>query len=145
MSQRLNFYFGNTPELRQMSVKAGQLQALQQQYELLVPPSLGRYSRVMQIEQRVLILAANNSAIAAKLRQLAPELARQLRDKGCEITGIQVKVQVVLPDFKHVSSPVTLSQEGRRRLAELSEELSDSPLKQALLRMLRNSASSSRT
>lgn len=139
MSQRLNSYFRASPELRQLSGKAGQLLALQRQYEQLAPASLMRYSRVLQLEQQTLTLAANNSAIAAKLRQLAPELARQFRDKGCEVTGIQVRVQVTLPDATRAASPATLSSAGRERLIELAAELPDSPLKNALQRLARKS------
>ena len=135
MSQRLNSYFGASPELRQLSSKAGQLLALQRLYEQISPTSLRRYSRVLQLEQQILTLAANNGAIAAKLRQLAPELTRQLQNRGCEITGIQVRVQVTLPAAEHTPAPATLSATGRKRLSELAVELPDSPLKNALQRL----------
>lgn len=145
MSQRLNSYFRASPELRQLSGKAGQLLALQRQYEQLAPPSLMRHSHVLQLEQKILILAANNSAVAAKLRQLVPELTRQLQDKGCEVTGIQVRVQVFQPDQEHTASPITLSSEGRARLTELAGELPDSPLKSALQRLARKTAQSAKS
>ena len=134
MSQRLNSYFGASPELRQLSGKAGQLLALQRHYEQLAPASLVPYSRVQQIERQVLTISANNGAIAAKLRQLAPELTWLFQNKGCEVTGIQVRVQVTLPAAERSSSPPTLSATGRKRLIELAEELPDSPLKSALQR-----------
>ena len=135
MSQRLNSYFSASPELRQLSGKAGQLQALQRLYEQIAPASLLRYSRVLQLEQHILTLAANNGAIAAKLRQLAPELTEKLQNRGCEVTGIQVRVQVTLPAAEHISTPPTLSVSGRKRLIELAVELPDSPLKSALQRL----------
>lgn len=135
MSQRLNSYFGASPELRQLSSKAGQLQALQRHYEQIAPASLIRYSRVLQLEQQILTLAANNGAVAAKLRQLVPELTRTLQNKGCEITGIQVKVQVTLPAAECTPTPPTLSATGQKRLIELAVELPDSPLKSALQRL----------
>ena len=140
MSQRLNSYFRASPELRQLSGKAGQLLALQRQYEQLAPASLMRHSHVLQLEQKILMLAANNSAVAAKLRQLAPELTRQLQDKGCEITGIQVRVQVFQPDQEDTASPVALSPEGGARLSELAGGLPDSPLKRALQRLAKKTA-----
>lgn len=139
MTQRLNSYFRSSPELRQLSGKAGQLLALQRQYEKLVPAALGRHSHVLQLEQHTLILAANNSAIAAKLRQLVPELTRQFCNTGCEITGIQVKVQVVTPDLKRVSRSATLGAEGCKRLLELADKLPASPLKNALRHLVRKS------
>lgn len=144
MPPRLDSYFGS-PELRQLSVKAGRLRLLQQLYERVAPPSLGRHSRVLQLQQGILVLAADNSAVAAKLRQLVPELARQFRDKAPEVTGIQVRVQVVVPAAKPPRRGAVLSLEGRRRLAELSAALADSPLKSALQRLLRKSAAPPKT
>ena len=128
-------YFGASQELRQLSSKAGQLLALQGHYEQIAPPSLLRYSRVLQLERQILTLAANNGAIAAKLRQLAPELTRLFQNKGCEVTGIQVRVQVTLPATEDTPTPPTLSATGRKRLIELAVELPDSPLKSALQRL----------
>jgi hypothetical protein len=135
LPQRLKSYFGASLELRQLSSKAGQLLALQRLYEQIAPASLLRYSRVLQIERQILTLAANNGAIAAKLRQLAPELTRLLQNKGCEVTGIQVRVQVTLPATENTPTPPTLSAMGRKRLIELAVELPDSPLKSALQRL----------
>jgi hypothetical protein len=135
VSQRLKSYFGASPELRQLSGKAGQLLALQRLYEQVAPASLMRYSRVLQLEQQILTLAANNGAVAAKLRQLAPELTQRLQNMGCEVTVIQVRVQVTLPAAEYTSAPPTLSATGRKRLIELAVDLPDSPLKSALQRL----------
>jgi len=135
VSKRLNSYFSVSLELRQLSRKAEQLVALQRHYERLAPPSLMRASRVLQLERQTLTLAADNSAIAAKLRQLAPELTILFQGAGCEVTGIQVKVQVALPPIKYTPIPALLSATGRQRLIDLADKLADSPLKNALLRL----------
>ena len=135
MSKRLNSYFDASQELRQLSLKAEQLLALQRHYERIAPPSLVRASRVLQFEQQTLTLAANNSAAAAKLRQLAPDLAQLFQKRDQEVTRIQVRVQVTLPPAIHTSTPVSLSTAGRERLIELAVELPDSPLKSALQRL----------
>lgn len=135
MSKRLNSYLGASQELRRLSGKAEQLLALQQVYERLTPPSLTRASRVITAEQQTLVLAADNGAVAAKLRQLAPQLACQFQNAGCEVTRIQVRVQVANPPARRVSAPVRLSDAGRKRLAELTGDLPDSPLKNALRRL----------
>ena len=135
MSKRLNSYFSASHELRQFSRKAAQLVALQRHYERLAPPSLMRASRVLQLERQTLTLAADNSAIAAKLRQLAPELVSLFQGAGCEITGIQVKVQVARPPIIYTPIPALLSAAGRQRLIDLADKLSDSPLKSALQRL----------
>ena len=137
MSKRLNSYFSVSQELRQLSLKATQLVALQRHYERIAPPSLVRASRVLQLERQTLTLAADNSAAAAKLRQLAPELAHLFQEAGCEVTGIQVRVQVTRPPLMRTPTPASLSAAGRQRLIDFAGELSDSPLKRALQRLVR--------
>jgi hypothetical protein len=90
------------------------------------------------MEQKVLTLAANNSAVAAKLRQMTPELLRQLQLRGCEVTGIQVKVQVTSPPHARATVRVSVSAQGKQQLSELAATLSDSPLKSALQRLAGN-------
>ena len=135
MSKRLNSYFGASQELRQLSLKAEQLLALQRHYEQIAPPSLMRASRALQFEQQTLTLAANNSAMAAKLRQLAPDMIQLFQKRGCEVTRIQVRVQVTLPPAVRAFTPASLSATGQKRLNELAVGLPDSPLKNALQRL----------
>jgi len=137
LSQRLNSFFSSNQELRQISGKVRQLRAFQSHYEQIAPPSLLRSSHVAQIEGSVLILAANNGAVAAKLRQLTPELIRQLELQGCEVTAIQVRVQVTLPPNAHTPHPASLSAKGKEQLSNLAATLSESPLKSALERLAR--------
>lgn len=135
MSQRLNSYFTGSQELRQISRTAQELAALQRHYQRIAPPSLMRASRVHWFEQQTLTLAADNAAIAAKLRQLAPQLALQLRQIGVEVTGIQVKVQVGQPPGVRTPGSRTLSTAGRKQMSELAGNLPDSPLRNALQRL----------
>lgn len=113
--------------------------ALQREYEQIAPASLIRYSRVLQLEQQILTLAANNGAIAAKLRQLAPALTQALQNRGCEVTGIQVRVQVTQTAPESTAKRSVVSAAGRKRLIELAVELPDSPLKNALQRLAQKS------
>ncbi len=135
MTQRLNSYFSSSPELRQIAGKVRQLRAYQTHYAQVAPPSLLRSSQVLLIEQGILTLAANNSAVAAKLRQMTPELIEQLQLHGCEVTGIQVRVQVTLPPNARPATPATLSTHGKQQLIELAASLNDSPFKSALQRL----------
>jgi len=141
LPQRLNSFLSSNQELRQLSGKVRQLRALQVQYEQVTPPSLLRASRVMQIEQNVLIVAANNNAVAAKLRQMTPDLVRQLQLNGSEVTGIQVRVQVTSPPIPRASIPSSVSNSGKQQLNDLAETLGDSPLKSAIQRLAGNKKS----
>ena len=135
MSKHLNDYFNASQELRQLSLKAKQLIALQRHYERLTPPSLVRASRVLQFERHTLMLAADNSAVAAKLRQIAPDLVQLFQGSTCEVTGILVRVQVALTCARRAPAPALLSATGQMRLIELAAGLPDSPLKSALQRL----------
>ena len=139
LTQRLKSFFTSSQELRQITGKAQQLRTIQQHYEKVAPPSLLRSSQVLQIEQGELILAASNSAVAAKLRQMAPELTAQLQLNGCEVTGIQVRVQVTTPPSIRTPTPVSMSTQGKRYLTDLADSLNDSPLKSALKRLAQDS------
>ena len=113
--------------------------ALQRTFEQVAPASLIHFSRVLQLERQILILGANNGAIASKLRQLAPELTAAFKNRGCEVTGIQVRVQVTQTSAKNPVTRHALSAAGRKRLIELAVELPDSPLKNALQRLAKKS------
>ena len=142
MPQRLNSFISTNQELSQLSGKARQLRALQLLYAKVTPPSLLRASHVIQLEQNILTLAADNSAIAAKIRQLIPELIQQLKLLDCEVTGIQVRVQVTLPAAIPIHHAVSVSEHGKKELNNLAVSLPDSPLKNALKRLINSKKSS---
>lgn len=137
VSQRLNSYLSASPELRELTSKALQLTTLQRHYQQTVPPTLARASHVIGLEQHILTLGADNSAIAAKLRQFAPQLLSQLQENGVEVTGILVKVQVAQPPVTHIQADHTLGETGRQQIENLTSTMSDSPLKDALQRLLK--------
>ena len=135
MPHRLNAFLASTDELRQLSSKAKQVNVLQQHYKLLAPPSLLQASRILQLRQQVVVIAADNGAVASKLRQMTDELISLFQARGCEVTGIQIKVQVSAPPPVGSSKPRILSNAARDTLTELQENLADSPLKTALKRL----------
>ena len=135
MPHHLNAFLASTDELRQLSSKAKQVNILQQHYKLLAPPILLQGSRILQLRQQTVIIAADNGAVASKLRQMASELISLFQARGCEVTGIQIKVQVTAPPPVGSSKPRILSNAARDTLTELEENLTDSPLKTALKRL----------
>ena len=82
-----------------------------------------------------MVIAADNGAVAAKLRQMTDELISLFQARGCEVTGIQIKVQVTAPPPVGSSQPRILSKAAQDTLTELEENLADSPLKTALRRL----------
>ncbi|MES1981457.1 MAG: DciA family protein [Pseudomonadota bacterium] len=134
MSQRLNSYLGTSQELQRLARQAALLRALQLLYQQLAPAALARGSHVLQLAQQTLLLAADNGAVAAKLRQIAPELTLQMQNNGYEVTGIKVRVQVTQsPPLG--APPAQLSAEGQQQLQDLAQKLPDSSLKNAVQRL----------
>lgn len=137
MPHRLNAYLASNQALQLLSSKARQLTALQRHYESIAPPTLTRSSQVLRLHQQTLVIAASNGAVAAKLRQMTAELISLFQARGCEVTGIQIKVQVTAPPRTVPSEPRTLGKPARDALNKLDENLADSPLKTALRRLVR--------
>jgi hypothetical protein len=132
---RLNAFLASNQELRQLSSKAEQISALQRHYEILAPLSLQRSSRILLLRQQVVVIAADNGAVAAKLRQMTTELISLFQARGCEVTGIQIKVQVTAPPPAVSYEPRKLGKAAQDALNKLDESLADSPLKTALRRL----------
>jgi hypothetical protein len=132
---RLNAFMASNLELRQLSSKAKQLSVWQQHYELIVPQALRKSSRVLQLKLPIVVIAADNGAVAAKLRQINAELISLFQARGCEVTGIQIRVQVSAPPPPIKHAPRKLGTEAKLSLSELGDKLEDSPLKTALRRL----------
>jgi hypothetical protein len=132
---RLNAFLNSNKELIQLTNKAQQLKAVQHLLEQVIPPSLMRGCHVMQFDQNILTLSAENGAIASKLRQMTTELASKLHHIGCEVTLIQVVVQVNTSPYSPPAEKRSISLSGKTRLTEFAESLHDSPLKDALKRL----------
>ena len=90
----------------------------------------------MGLQSGILSVAVANAAIAAKLRQLVPDIIIMLQNGGCEVNGIRVKVQVSFSRPQPESIPRKLGKTARDALKELSQSLDDSPLKLALKKMV---------
>ena len=95
-------------------------------------------SRVTDLKGGTLVDLADNPAVAAKLRQLAPRLLSQIQRVQIEVTGIRVDVQVKPSKIK-AEDEVTkhsLPPEAIKDFVTLGESLPPSPLKSALARLV---------
>jgi len=59
-----------------------------------------------------------------------------LQNRGCEVSGIRIKVQVSFNRSQPVPPPRKLGKTARDALNELSQTLGDSPLKLALKKII---------
>jgi hypothetical protein len=138
VAQHLKTLLNGNQELRPLLAKAQVLSALQHHFINVAPPHLTQSSQiqVLSLQLGTLSIAVANATVAAKLRQLAPELVVKMQGRGCEVSGIRVKVQVSFDRLQPKPSPHKLSKTAQNALNELSQSLNDSPLKLALEKMI---------
>jgi hypothetical protein len=138
-AQKLQSWLSSGAALSSLAHQAAALGELQRLWETLAPPPLGRACRVAGIKDRVLSLYASNGAMAAKVRQLAPSLLEKLQKKGFEVTSIQVRVQVdVMTEPARPAKSLVLGAVACESLRDLADHLEDSPLRDAVEKMLKN-------
>jgi len=123
------------PELTALNARSIEAQVAQEIWKAVAPDNLAQFSHASSIKNKQFNLFADNSAIAAKIKLFIPSLLIKLENQGCEVTSIQVKVQV-----KSGSPPKTkrikkLSSIAAIELNQLSEKLSGTPLGEALARL----------
>ncbi len=135
VTQRLRTLLGNSPELRPLATQAQTLAAMQRVFASVAPAWLAQSCTVVGWKFGTLTLSTGTPSAAAKLRQLAPELVVLMQNKGSEVSGIRVKVQVSAVQPTTYRRPRPLSDAARDALANLGSELEDSPLKRALAKM----------
>jgi hypothetical protein len=135
--QHLKTLLNSIHELRPLLAKAQDLSALQRHFISVAPSHLAQSSQiqVLGLHLGTLSIAVANASSAAKLRQLAPELAVMMQDRGYEVSGIRVKVQVSYDRLQPKPAPHRLSKTAQRALDEFSQSLDESPLKLALEKM----------
>ena len=137
MAHRLVTLLGGNQELQPLLKKAHEVNELQHHFISVAPPYIAQSSQVLGLRLGTLTVAVANSTIAAKLRQLAPELATLLQGRGCEISGICVKVQVSYIRSNPMPAPRKLGKSAHSALNELSQSLpTGSALKLALEKMI---------
>lgn len=130
----------SNPELRSLFDTVQTLASLQQHFAHVAPPHFAPLCQVLGLRHGTLNIATANGTLAAKLRQLAPEMVIKLQNRGCEVSGIRVKVQVTYDISAPKPAVRTLTRTAQHQLHELSQSLSDSPLKQALEKLVQKKA-----
>lgn len=93
-SRKLSTLITDTEGLTALARATRHITVLQRLYAVCAPPDLLGASRVVNHRSGMLVIAADNGTIAAKLRQLTPRLLKNLQKQGAEVTGIRVQVQV---------------------------------------------------
>ena len=128
-----------TEELRALQARVRRLRALQMLYFRSAPRELASSSRVKGYRAGTLFVGADNAAVAAKLKQLAPRVLVSLQQSEREITKIRIEVQVGgrSPERAYVSRKTPFTADAANALEALSKRVSDPGLKVALARFAR--------
>lgn len=132
--KRVGLLLDSLPELQALNRELRQLAALQNALAELLPGGLATSASVALLKAGELFLVADNGASAAKLKQMTPRLLTSLRERGYDITGIRLRVQVRIRDNPLPQKQISLSSAARQAIDSLSERIRPSPLKDALTR-----------
>ena len=129
--------FGTTDTLKALKARVKRLTELQSLYVRTAPRELAGSSRVKGCRAGTLFVFADNAAVAAKLKQLAPRLLAAIRENEPEINQIRIEVQVRgrqgVSSAKSRKKP--LSEATVKRFGALAETIPDGALKGALARL----------
>lgn len=138
-TNKIGQFLTASAELKALSDKAQRLLQLQNTFFDSAPPLLAQACRVKNFREGVLFIVAENTAVAAKLRQLTPRLLSNIRKQEPQITGIQVAVQVTGSQNEVDRPPQKneISVDSIDKLRNLSERIPASPLKSALTNLVR--------
>ena len=137
-AHKIDFYLNSSNSLRQLANEARRIAELQQVFLQIAPQPLTQACSVRQLRAGTLVLLAENAAIAAKIKQLFPRLLTDYQKLGWQVTSIKVEVQVseTVQQPAAASARVRLSVETIDNLGRLAARLEDSPLKQALAKLV---------
>ena len=130
-------------ELAALREKTQRLLALQRAFVDCTPVELAeltKASRVGYLKTGTLYLLADNTTVAAKLRQLLPRLLPVFRKIEAEVNGIRVDVQpkspaaAPPPHIKKDELPIDYIE----KIENISKTISDPDLKLAVTNLMRN-------
>lgn len=130
---------GTTEALKALSARTRRLRELQTLYVRSAPRELASSSRVKSYRAGTLVISADNAAVAAKLKQLAPRVLVSIREIESEVTGIRIEVQVTggHSEARRKSLKSGLPPEAIKKFEELAASVANEDLKSALGRLVR--------
>lgn len=104
------------------------------------PRPLAQVTRVRLLKDGTLYLSADNAAVAAKLRQLAPRLLIAIRERVPEVTLIHVETQVATgaTELAKNAKKAAFSVETLEKFDKASDAMANSELKTALTALVRH-------
>ena len=124
-------------DLKPLAARLAHIKRLQRRYRTLAPERLAELSRVCAIDGTTVVICADNGAVAAALRHLAPRILESLRSskhpRDQELNSIRVEVQVKVTTPRARVTP--RAEVPVEKISGVAAKLADSPLKRTLERI----------
>ena len=138
-AKRVGEYLDASTGVNRLTSQAAFLLAVRQILAEALPEPLRRSCAIANYRQGKVIFLAESSAIAARIRLLAPSLVELLGKRGLQVTGLRVDVQ---PDVQRHTQltegkSLLLSPSATEALARAARSLPEGPLRQALDALVR--------
>jgi hypothetical protein len=142
--------FGENDLVAPLLAQHKRLSRLQQSFADPLPPGWNSLCRVAALEGTTVVIAAANGAIATNLKAYSPKLLENFRSaltknqkkikQEQELTGIRIMVQPEISTWRPpTATAVKLAAQktpmSAQQLADLADNLTDSPLKVAVTRI----------
>ena len=139
--QKLDRILSAEGELQPLLTKAHELRVLSGLVHCFLSADGVGEARVVNFKDSQLLLAASNSAAAAKLKLLAPALVRFLTERRWQVNSVSIRVQPsVAQPRASARASVQFSTSALEALRELHAGMRASPAREALGRLLRRRA-----
>ncbi len=129
----ISFYFRSLEGTEGPLAEARLLAELDRAYREVAPRELRPLSGIVAHRNGTIKIRATSGAAAAKLRHMGPRLIEALRERGFEVTSIQVSVQAPRPKPLDPGKPSRrLSPKAVESLEALARRLPPSALRTAV-------------
>ena len=93
-SKKLGEFLTSAPDVGRLVPHATELLEVRQALRELLPDTLRGCCEIARVKQGIVVIFAENNAMAARLRLLGPTIVNELRRRrGWKLTGIELRVQ----------------------------------------------------
>lgn len=139
--KRLKQYFASDSVLTSLRARLEAQNALKEQVRKCLPTPIDEQIESAVLHSRTLTLWVNSPVWASRLRYLAPQLLRQLKQEGLLLERIQPRIQVerAKKTVKRRSGrKIQLSDGSAEALRHTADSIQDRSLREALIRLSRH-------
>lgn len=141
MHAAVTAFLENADSTARLMAHAKLLMRLSRRFEKVAPMGLANSARVANYKSGILVIHADNGAVATKLRQLGQRLCNELSKGGPQCNVMEVKVQPrQIRDQSRTSTQKPLSARTFGTLRSTAENLPAGDLRTALQHLLERSA-----